>query len=95
MRAGHRGDEGGTHRRRRRGGRAALGDAGVVSLQNGLGNEEVVAGVLPRVMRGTIVTAGTVTEPGVVRYDAPGDSWIGPFEPAPARAGRSRCSPGC
>src|SRR6185436_7372596 len=30
--------------------------------------------------------AGAVTGPGVVRYDAPGDSWISPFEPSPARA---------
>jgi 2-dehydropantoate 2-reductase len=66
--------------------RAALGDAGVVSVQNGIGNEEVIAEFVPRVMRGTIVTAGAVTAPGVVRYDAPGDSWIGPFEPSPARA---------
>jgi 2-dehydropantoate 2-reductase len=66
--------------------RAALADAGVVSVQNGIGNEELIAEVLPRVMRGTIVTAGAVTGPGVVRYDAPGDSWIGPFEPKPARA---------
>jgi 2-dehydropantoate 2-reductase len=65
--------------------RAALGDAGVVSVQNGIGNEELIAEVLPRVMRGTIVTAGAVTGPGTVRYDAPGDSWIGPFEPKPAR----------
>jgi 2-dehydropantoate 2-reductase len=65
--------------------RAALADAGVVSLQNGVGNEELIAEVLPRVMRGTIVTAGAVTAPGTVRYDAPGDSWIGPFEPKPAR----------
>jgi 2-dehydropantoate 2-reductase len=65
--------------------RSALADAAVVSVQNGLGNEEVIADVLPRVMRGTIVTAGAVTGPGTVRYDAPGDSWIGPFEPAPAR----------
>jgi len=63
----------------------ALTDAGVVSVQNGIGNEEVIAEVLPRVMRGTIVTAGAVTAPGTVRYDAPGDSWIGPFEPRPAR----------
>jgi 2-dehydropantoate 2-reductase len=62
-----------------------LDDAGVVSVQNGLGNEEVLAEFLPRVMRGTIVTAGAVTAPGTVRYDAPGDSWIGPFEPRPAR----------
>jgi 2-dehydropantoate 2-reductase len=63
-----------------------LGDAGVVSVQNGIGNEEVLAEFLPRVMRGTIVPAGAVTAPGTVRYDAPGDSWIGPFEPRPARA---------
>ena len=67
--------------------RAALADAGVVSVQNGVGNEEIIAEILPRVMRGTIVTAGAVTSPGVVRYDAPGDSWIGPFEPSPARGG--------
>jgi 2-dehydropantoate 2-reductase len=66
--------------------RKALSDAGVVSVQNGVGNEELIAEIVPRVMRGTIVTAGAVTEPGVVRYDAPGDSWIGPFEPRPARA---------
>ena len=64
--------------------REALADAAVVSVQNGIGNEEVIAEVVPRVIRGTIVTAGAVTEPGVVRYDAPGDSWFGPFEPSPA-----------
>ena len=65
--------------------RSVLADAGVVSVQNGVGNEEVIAEVLPRVMRGTIVPAGAVIAPGTVRYDAPGDSWIGPFEPSPAR----------
>jgi 2-dehydropantoate 2-reductase len=64
----------------------ALRDAAVVSVQNGIGNEDVIAEVLPHVMRGSIVTAGAVTEPGVVRYDAPGDSWFGPFEPSPASA---------
>jgi 2-dehydropantoate 2-reductase len=64
--------------------RDALQDAAVVSVQNGIGNEEVVAEVVAQVMRGSIVTAGAVTEPGVVRYDAPGDSWFGPFEPSPA-----------
>jgi 2-dehydropantoate 2-reductase len=62
----------------------ALRDATVVSVQNGIGNEEVVAEFVPRVVRGSIVTAGAVTRPGVVRYDAPGDSWFGPFEPSPA-----------
>ena len=59
-------------------------DAAVVSLQNGLGNEEVIAEFVPRVIRGSIVTAGAIVAPGVVRYDAPGDSWFGPFEPRPA-----------
>jgi 2-dehydropantoate 2-reductase len=64
--------------------RKALAGAAVVSVQNGVGNEELIAPLVPRVMRGTIVTAGAVTAPGTVRYDAPGDSWIGPFEPKPA-----------
>ena len=63
---------------------AALTDAAVVSVQNGLGNEEIIAELLPRVIRGSIVTAGALIEPGVVRYDAPGDSWFGPFESRPA-----------
>jgi 2-dehydropantoate 2-reductase len=63
----------------------ALDDAAVVSLQNGLGNEEVIAEFVPRVVRGSIVTAGSVPEPGIVRYDAAGDSWLGPFEGSPAR----------
>jgi len=66
------------------GAREALARAAVVSLQNGLGNEEVIAELLPRVIRGSIITAGAVIAPGVVRYDAPGDSWFGPFEPRPA-----------
>jgi 2-dehydropantoate 2-reductase len=65
--------------------RRALADAAVVSVQNGIGNEEVIAEVLPRVVRGSIVTAGHVDQPGSVSYDAPGDSWFGPFEPSPAR----------
>jgi 2-dehydropantoate 2-reductase len=66
------------------GARAALANAAVVSVQNGLGNEEVIAELLPRVIRGSIVPAGAVTAPGTVTYDAPGDSWFGPFEPRPA-----------
>jgi 2-dehydropantoate 2-reductase len=69
------------------GAQAALADAAVVSVQNGLGNEEVIAELVPRVIRGSIVTAGAVVAPGVVRYDAPGDSWFGPFEPRPAAMG--------
>ena len=69
------------------GARAALANAAVVSVQNGLGNEEVIAELVPRVIRGSIVTAGAVMAPGVVRYDARGDSWFGPFEPQPAPMG--------
>ena len=56
-------------------------------MQNGLGNEEVIAELVPRVIRGSIVTAGAIVAPGVVRYDARGDSWFGPFEPRPAPMG--------
>src|ERR1700735_1809895 len=66
------------------GAEAALASAAVVSVQNGLGNEEVIAEFVPRVIRGSIVTAGAIVAPGVVRYNAPGDSWFGPFEPRPA-----------
>jgi 2-dehydropantoate 2-reductase len=66
------------------GARAALAGASVVSVQNGLGNEEVIAELVPRVIRGSIITAGAIVAPGVVRYDAQGDSWFGPFEPRPA-----------
>jgi 2-dehydropantoate 2-reductase len=66
------------------GARAALAGAAVVSLQNGLGNEEAIAALVPRVIRGSIITAGAVTAPGVVSYDARGDSSLGPFEDRPA-----------
>jgi 2-dehydropantoate 2-reductase len=66
--------------------RKSLRDAAVASVQNGIGNEDVIAEVVPHVIRGSIITAGAVTAPGVVRYDAPGDSWLGPFEPSPASA---------
>ncbi len=56
-------------------------------MQNGLGNEEVIAELVPRVILGTILPAGAIVEPGVVRFDAPGDTWLGPFEPKPATMG--------
>ena len=64
--------------------RHALLDATVASVQNGVGNEEIVAELLPHVVRGSIVPAGHVTEPGVVNLDGDGDTWLGPFEPSPA-----------
>ncbi|CAN5283622.1 ketopantoate reductase family protein [soil metagenome] len=59
-------------------------DGAVASVQNGIGNEEVVAEHAPRVIRGTTLAAGALLEPGVVRFDATGDTWLGPFEPKPA-----------
>ena len=59
-------------------------DAAVASVQNGIGNEEVIAEFVPRVIRGTTLAAGALIAPGVVRFDATGDTWLGPFEPHPA-----------
>ena len=59
-------------------------NAAVASVQNGIGNEEILAEHVPRVIRGTTLAAGAIVEPGVVRFDAFGDTWMGPFEPRPA-----------
>jgi 2-dehydropantoate 2-reductase len=56
-------------------------DGAVCSVQNGIGNEELLAEHVPRVMRGVTLPAGRVTGPGVVEIYAPGPTWIGPFEP--------------
>jgi 2-dehydropantoate 2-reductase len=64
----------------------AFADAAVASVQNGVGNEEVLAAHVPRVIRGTTFPAGKVLEPGVVQWDVKGDTTFGPFEPRPARA---------
>lgn len=62
----------------------AFADAAVCSVQNGVGNEEVIAEFVPRVIRGTTFPAGRVVAPGVVQWDTAGKTWIGPFEPKPA-----------
>lgn len=64
---------------------AVFADGAVCSVQNGIGNEELIAGYVPRVMRGVTLPAGRVVAPGVIHMDAPGPTWIGPFEPRPAR----------
>lgn len=64
---------------------AHLFDEGAVaSVQNGVGNEEVIAEHVERVIRGTTFPAGHVVAPGVVNMDTRGDTWLGPFEPRPA-----------
>jgi 2-dehydropantoate 2-reductase len=62
----------------------AFSDGAVCSVQNGVGNEELIAEHVPRVIRGTTFPAGRVTAPGVVQMDVAGDTWIGPFEEQPA-----------
>lgn len=59
-------------------------DGAVLTVQNGVGNEEIIAEHVPRVMRGTTFPAGHVVEPGHVEQDTGGKTWIGPFEAQPA-----------
>jgi len=56
----------------------------VCSVQNGAGNEEIIAEHVREVIRGTTFPAGHVIEPGHVGWDTKGDTHIGPFEPSPA-----------
>lgn len=53
----------------------------VCSVQNGVGNEEIIAEHVRYVIRGTTFPAGHLIEPGHVGFDIKGDTWIGPFEP--------------
>jgi 2-dehydropantoate 2-reductase len=53
----------------------------VCSVQNGVGNEEIIAEHVKFVIRGTTFPAGHPIAPGHVGYDIKGDTWIGPFEP--------------
>ena len=52
----------------------------VCSVQNGVGNEEILAEHVPCVIRGTTFPAGHVIEPGHVGFDINGD--MIPFEHA-------------
>jgi 2-dehydropantoate 2-reductase len=53
----------------------------VCSVQNGVGNEEIIAEHVQYVIRGTTFPAGHPIGPGHIGYDIKGDTWIGPFEP--------------
>ena len=62
-------------------------DGAVCSVQNGIGNEEVIAEHVPRVIRGVTLPAGHVVAPGVIHMVGPGprgnprrNCWRGPFE---------------
>jgi 2-dehydropantoate 2-reductase len=56
-------------------------NSAVCSVQNGVGNEEIIAEYVKQVIRGTTFPAGHPIAPGHVGYDIRGDTWIGPFEP--------------
>jgi 2-dehydropantoate 2-reductase len=56
----------------------------VATVQNGIGNEEVLAQHVDRVIRGTTFPAGKLLEPGHVQWDVKGDTTLGPFEGSPA-----------
>jgi 2-dehydropantoate 2-reductase len=62
----------------------AFEDGAVCSVQNGAGNEELIAEHVREVIRGTTFPAGHMIEPGHVGWDTKGDTHIGPFEPQPA-----------
>jgi len=53
----------------------------VCSVQNGVGNEEIIAEYVKYVIRGTTFPAGHLIAPGHVGFDIKGDTWVGPFEP--------------
>jgi 2-dehydropantoate 2-reductase len=56
-------------------------NSAVCSVQNGVGNEEIIAEQAKHVIRGTTFPAGHPIGPGHIGYDIKGDTWIGPFEP--------------
>lgn len=56
-------------------------ESAVCSVQNGVGNEELIAECVKYVIRGTTFPAGHSIAPGHIGYDIKGDTWIGPFEP--------------
>ena len=55
----------------------------VLSAQNGLGSEEVMAGLMPAgyVIRGTTFMSGTRFADDHVHYELDTATWMGPFEP--------------
>src|SRR5581483_401354 len=61
--------------------RASTENSAVCSVQNGVGNEEIIAEHVKYVIRGTTFPAGHPIAPGHVGYDIKGDTWLGPFEP--------------
>jgi 2-dehydropantoate 2-reductase len=58
------------------------GAAPVCSVQNGLGNEEIIAQQVRYVMRGATTMAVHMRGPGHAGFEFRSNLWIGPFEPS-------------
>jgi len=54
----------------------------VCSVQNGLGNEEVIAERVKNVIRGATTMAAHLRGPGHAGFEFYSELWIGPFEPS-------------
>jgi 2-dehydropantoate 2-reductase len=70
-------------------------DGYVATVQNGLGNEEVIAEFVPRVIRGTTFPAGKILEPGHVQWDVKGDTTLGPYDERTPLAVVARLADAC
>ena len=50
------------------------------SLQNGIGNEEILASKIQQVLSGSTLVGGHITEPGIIDFDTDGLTLIGPSD---------------
>ncbi|HUJ10870.1 MAG TPA: 2-dehydropantoate 2-reductase [Verrucomicrobiae bacterium] len=57
-------------------------NAAVCSVQNGLGNEEIIAEHVRYVIRGATTMAAHLIAPGHAGFEFYSNLWIGPFEPS-------------
>src|SRR5438876_6502590 len=73
----------------------AFADGCVATVQNGLGNEETIAGHVERVIRGTTFPAGKLLEPGHVQWDVQGDTTLGPYDERTPLAEVERLADAC
>jgi 2-dehydropantoate 2-reductase len=73
----------------------AFADGCVATVQNGLGNEETIAGHVERVIRGTTFPAGKLLEPGHVQWDVKGNTTFGPYDERTPLAEAERLADAC
>jgi 2-dehydropantoate 2-reductase len=73
----------------------AFSEGYVATVQNGLGNEETIAGHVDRVIRGTTFPAGKLLEPGHVQWDVRGDTTFGPYDERTPLAEVERLADAC